>query len=91
MIHYTCDHCHKAVSEDAVVTYREGKDICKDCLITRIWDMSKALSLCNRTQLRMMDKNDLLAMVNTLAEFFIRMNQSPKEILEKAGDIDGSR
>lgn len=85
MIHHSCDYCHRMTSEDAIVTFRDGKEICKDCLITRLWEMSKALYLCNRLYLRTMDMDDLMAMHFTLAEFFIRMNKSPKEILEQAG------
>ena len=81
MIHYTCDFCRKGTLPENVIEVRE-KHICKNCVTVRIQDMAKALYLCYSEYIRMLDKDTLMAMQFTLSEFFVRMNQSPKEILE---------
>lgn len=82
MIQYTCDFCRKATLPEDVIETKGGEHICKACVTVRIQDMAKALYLCNTAFIRMLDKDTLMAMQFTLSEFFVRMNQSPKEILD---------
>lgn len=82
MIHYTCDYCRKTMLPEDAIEIKQGKHICKGCVTVRIQDMAKALYQCNTAFIRMLDKDTLMAMHFSLSEFFVRMNQSPKEILE---------